>query len=496
MKILSDSAAERAVLAGMCEYGGDAYLDICDMVKVGTFTLPTNQCLWKCIELICKGNNDAKVDLPSILSASTSLGLSHIIEKTEEAKHLHSILQLHVDRSNVGKFATKLRKLEVARLVYKQGGILQERMAEIEGTEAVSFILGLAEDIIFDFTSLLDDGGNNPAKLGTGIKEYLDYLAANPVQQLGVSTGFKEWDKAIGGGLRPGTLNVIGARPKTGKTILSDNMGYNISKQEDRLPVLNMDTEMLREDHLNRTMAMISGVKIHDIETGQFGQYPDKSIKVYEAGQLLEKAPYYHRSIAGMPFEDQLALMRRWLQREVGLNSDGTAKPCVIIYDYLKLMDANGVSDALREFQLLGFMMSTLHNFAVRYKVPFIILMQLNRDALQREGTDVASGSDRIIWLCSNFTIFKDKSPEEIAEDGPDAGNRKLVVLACRHGGGSDFGDYINCHMEGWRARIREGRRKLDPRQEGEIGNGEDEFHVDGDEVEDGEAIDDGIPFE
>jgi len=170
----------------------------------------------------------------------------------------------------------------------------------------------------------------------------------------------------------------------------------------------------------------------------------------------------YHKSIAGKPFEDQLAIMRRWLVKEVGLNDDGTAKDCVIFYDYIKLMDSAGISQDLKEYQVLGFMMTSLHNFAVRYKVPIMAFIQLNRDGITKESTDSASGSDRIIWLCSNFTIFKRKSDEEIAEDGPSNGNRKLVPLISRHGGGLDDNDYINCNMKGWCAKITEGRTRLE----------------------------------
>lgn len=458
---LNDPAAERAVLAGIYKYGSGAYLDICDMVKVGTFSIKANQCIWKCLDHICRHSDDAVIDLPSILSVAKELGLNTIIERPEEAKHLNSIMQLHVDRSNVRKFAGKIRKLEIARLIHKQGQVLQDKMTEIQGTEPISLILGTAEEVIFDFTSLLDDGEANPIKIGTNLEQYLDYLGQNPVKQMGISTGFNKWDEAIGGGLRPGTLNVIAARPKVGKTILSDNMGYNIASNG--IPVLNLDTEMLKEDHQHRSLAMLSNVKIHDIETGQFSLDEQKKKRVYEAAKKINDVPYFHKSIAGANFEDQIALMRRWLQKSVGLNVDGTAKQCVIIYDYLKLMESTGISDSLHEFQLLGFMMTTLHNFSVRYRIPIIIFMQLNRDGITREGTDTASGSDRIVWLCSNFTIFKLKSEEEIAEDGPEVGNRKMVVIVTRHGEGTMFGDYINCYFDAKYAKIREGKRKNDP---------------------------------
>lgn len=485
MPVLTDPSAERAVLAGICEYGSDMYLDICDMVKPNSFAIDSNKVIFRCLEHLVKKDDNVAVDLPSIFSAASEIGVSNVLEKRDEAKHLNSILQLHVDRKNVRRFAAKIRKLEVTRLMHKQLGVAQDKLLEIQGTEPVAHILGIAEETVFDFSSLLSENESNPIKLAHNIEEYLDYLAENPVDQLGFASGFPKWDKAIGGGLRKGTLNVFGARPKTGKTLLADNIGHHVAK-ELNIPVLNLDTEMLIQDHQHRTLALSTGVAINDIETGKFSLRPDARESVYEAGRKLKEYPLYYKSIAGMPFEDQLSLMRRWVQREVGLHPDGTAKDCVIVYDYLKLMDAQGVSSDMKEYQLLGFMMTALHNFAVRYRIPFVMFLQLNRDGITKESTDAASGSDRIIWLCSNFTIFKFKSDEEIAEDGPEAGNRKLVVAVTRHGGGLDYQDYINCHMKGWCAQISEGDTKF------EI-NDKKEEHNEGFVVDE---QDDDIPFE
>ena len=62
------------------------------------------------------------------------------------------------------------------------------------------------------------------------------------------------------------------------------------------------------------------------------------------------------------------------------------------------------------------------------------------------------------MWLCSNFTIYKQKSDEEIAQDGPENGNRKLVPIIARHGEGLEDGDYINVLMKGAYAKLIEGQ--------------------------------------
>lgn len=458
--ILADPSAERAILSGICKYGSELYLDIADILQEASFTIDSNAIIFKCLKSICETGEAKSVDIASIYSAAQDIGVASVLSRKEETQHLKAILDFPVNKESVPKFAAKIRKLQIARLLHEQLETAKEKLLSVTGSESVSNILSIAEDTVFDFTSLINDTDNNPVNLFDNLGSYIQSLLDNPVDQIGIPTGFPVYDQSIGGGLRRSTVNVIAARPKTGKTLLVDNMGLNISKQG--IPVLNLDTEMTKEDHIHRLLAMMSEIEINQIETGKFADSQDKKHKIDKAIEELIKSKIYYKSIAGKPFEEQLSIMRRWIVKEVGMEDDGTAKPCVIFYDYLKLMDTQGMSQDLKEYQLLGFMMTALHNFATRYKVPIMAFVQLNRDGITKESTDTASGSDRIIWLCSNFTIFKRKSDEEIAEDGPNEGNRKLVPVISRHGGGLDDNDYINCHMKGWCAKITEGRTKLE----------------------------------
>ena len=201
---------------------------------------------------------------------------------------------------------------------------------------------------------------------------------------------------------------------------------------------------------------------------------------------MIEGLPLFRRDIAGKPFEDQLYIMRRWITNEVGLNPDGTAKECVIIYDYLKLMNEKGVSEALREFQMLGMMMTAMQNMATRFAVPILSFTQLNRDGIDVENSGVVAGSDRITWFCTSFSIFKYKSGEEIGVEGLEMGNRKIVTVLSRYGPGHDFGEKVHVFMNKYRAQIRE----VNADDPGLVG---DEFFVDNQNEEDDG---DGIPFD
>lgn len=451
---LSDISAEKAVLAGICQYGAEAYYEIMGVVEEDTFTVDSNQHLFRCVEHIIKQDDSRIIDDASILSASKELEIDHILSRRDEMRHMQAIIHFPVQLDNVRHFAAKIKKLQLARILCDKLDKAKENITQINGTETIADILNIAENSIFTFSSSLNENYNAPELLGDHIVEYIKHLEDNPVQQIGISTGFKIYDKVIGGGVRPGTINVIAARPKIGKTVLADNFGIHIARNN--IPVLNLDTEMIKRDHIHRCVACISGVGITEIETGQFARNPDKKNKVIQAAQELATLPYSYKNIGGLAFEDQMSIARNWLIKTVKLNRQGQANPCVIIYDYIKMMTADNLSKSLQEYQALGFLMTSLHNFALKYYVPIIAMCQLNRDGITKETTDVASGSDRIIWLCSNFTIFKQKSDEEIADDGADAGNRKLVPLVSRHGAGLEDRDYINCHMQDWCSKITE----------------------------------------
>jgi hypothetical protein len=91
-------------------------------------------------------------------------------------------------------------------------------------------------------------------------------------------------------------------------------------------------------------------------------------------------------------------------------------------------------------------MITELHNFAVKYELPIISYVQLNRDGIDGEDTGIIAGSDRILWLCSSLSIFKNKDDTDVSLGcGWEHGNKKLLILATRQGSGLETeGDYIN----------------------------------------------------
>lgn len=447
-----DVLAERAVIAGLYSHGSKAYFEIDDIVDVDTFTIDTYQIIFRCLKRIFETEPDTVIEPSIILVAAKQLGCESFFDNDEEQRHIRAVASLPVTFSNIKKYAVQIKKLQLRRQLTS---ILDDTIDAVKNSPidcSLDDLINLVEQPVTRFSNcLLRD--NEPQRIGEGIDEYVEWLEQNK-GIIGISSGFKEYDAAIGGGFRRQTVSLIGARLKAGKSSIAEQISIHVTRKG--IPVLNIDTEMGLTNHWKRLIANISNVTINDLERGIYRKDQSQIDKVNAAVDEIKQLPYDYISVAGQRFEDILSQIRRWILTKVGYDENHVRKDCLIIFDYLKIMSQDQITNQLSEHQAIGFLVSNLHNFSVKYNVPFLTFTQLNRDALTRETTDVISQSDRLGWFCSNVSIFKTKSDEEIAEDGPQNGNRKMVVLAARDGPGMPPGEYLNFDLRGEVCQIEE----------------------------------------
>ena len=444
---ISNPASERLVISGIIKHGSEALIDVDDVIDTNTFTLEQNQIIYACLKKTLE--NSSTVDLPSLLSAAEDLGMTKSFGDRIPPDHIQGLMNCDVQLENIRTHAVKLKKLEIARDVRLRAKKVISNISDVTGDETVDSIISIGESPFFELSASLNNSvEDRPISLGEEIEGYVTHLEENPCDMLGISSGFQRFDTAIGGGFRRKCVDLIAARPKVGKSMLADNVAAHIAGELD-IPVLVLDTEMSKEDHFNRLIARFSGININDISTGKFVKMVNGKERVAQAVEKIKNMPFDYITIAGKPFEETLSVIRRWLVKRVGFDENGRTKECMVVYDYLKLMASNEINDSMKEFQVLGFQITKLHNLTVQYDFPCLSFVQLNRDGITRESTDVVSGSDRLIWLCSSFTIFKTKSDEELAEDNGVSGNRKLIPIVARHGAGMDDYDYINVDLKG-----------------------------------------------
>lgn len=444
MENLVDNGSERALLSGLVQYGLEAYVEISDVVSEASFGSLNNQIIYRCLKHIIE--QDQTVDVPSILSASEKLGLSETIQTDQELNYIKSLFEFYVEKGNMFNFAMQVKKLEYGRNIIDTCNKIKEQAESINGLESIEDIINIIERPVADFVKE-DSTGDKPELIGDGLFEHLEFLKENQCDAVGIPTGFPYYDEGIGGGLRRKSVNIVAARPKTGKSLFGMNAGINIA--EKGTPVIFLDTEMDKDTSTHRMLAAVSGVKIRDIETGKFYDCPEKTEKVLGAAKKIKEIPFHYINISGKSFPSICNIIKRWAMQSVGKDENGNTNDCVVVYDYLKLMDSSSIGPSMQEYQVLGFQITELHNLMVKLDTPCLTFVQLNRDGISKESTDAISGSDRLVWLCTSLAFFKAKSEEEIAEDGVKNGNRKMIILAARYGGGLNPGDYINMNMIG-----------------------------------------------
>lgn len=441
--ILQDSGMERAILAGITTHGADCFFEVEDIIGITDFYWKCNQELFKILTHLVHQDDTKTFDTPSIQAAAKILGHNDFITEGKHSEYLDAIMdESGSSKDNIRSLVVVVYKLSLARKGYLAAIAIQNNLKKITGAEDVDDIIGQIEEPIFEFTAKIMDQGASIVSLGKRFDSVMTTLSETPQDLVGLPTGFPAWDTAIGGGLRPATVNVIGARSKMGKSFICINIARNMA--ENGVPVLYLDTEMTSDTQLHRLTSLVSGVELNHVETGQFKHNEHESEALWGCKEQIEKLSIDHFSVAGLAPQSIMSIARRWLSKTVGFTDSGTAKPCLIIYDYLKLMNDGGLRGNVQEYQLLGFLITALHNFAVKFSLPVLATVQLNREGVDKEGSEVISGSDRIVWLCSNFTILKSKAQTELNEDPPSNGTKKLVVTDTRFGSGMESGEYIN----------------------------------------------------
>lgn len=437
---------ERIVISCLLNNGKEAFYEINNLINEDCFGKIIHKIIYRCIKKIYE-RDVGGVDLLTIESAADDVGLKNYFENDINFEYLKSLDGEKVQIDNAILSAKRLRKINIAKRRWEKLEEAQKKYASVSGEESIEEILSYGEDAVFDLSFILND--NEPRKIGEGLSDRIIQLRDNKEKSIGISTGFKRYDYAIGMGYRPGTVNLVGARTNIGKSMMLINIGMHCSLNN--IPTLFLDTEMTMHDHQDRMICNLARVPLNEYETGKFAHNEEKLNRIRNAYSKVKDLPFYYKPIHGYSWDEQLSTIRSWLIKSVGLNTIGYANRCLILLDYFKLMDGNDLNKSILEFQLMGFRITSLVNLSIKYMVPILIAVQLNR-------VQDISASDRIEWLVSSSALLKEKSPEEISKDGPHAGNRKLEIRKKRFGPGLKTGEYINILMEGQYASVREGK--------------------------------------
>ena len=217
-----------------------------------------------------------------------------------------------------------------------------------------------------------------------------------------------------------GTLLVIAARKKMGKSTLLSNIALHVAYKEMK-PVLYVDTEMTFDEWRDRAIAVMAGVKEREFK---HGGYSDETYnRLIKATKVIDKGKrLFHEYMPGYSVDKLVALYKRYKQKEdIGL----------IVFDYLKEPDSSSVDRQRKEYQLLGDITTKLKDLAGKLSIPALTAVQLNRS------NDIAD-SDRIARYGDVICHWAARDNEEMDEGGNSCGSHKLIIKDTRRGGSTN----------------------------------------------------------
>jgi replicative DNA helicase len=359
----SDLDVERAVLSALLR-DNRAIHSVLNEVKPEDFYHPSHRQLYDA--MIRLQDENEPVDLHTLANRLNELKLLDVVGGPI---YLAELFDYEATAANVVQHARIVRDKAVKRhLIGVASEIAELGYDESEGAEK---LLDQAESRIFDigrsrsratFRSLHEE-------MDDAI-DFVEALMDRGGELTGVPSGFKDLDEKTGG-LQPGELIVIAARPSMGKTALALNIARNAAVDHGK-KVAIFSLEMTKRALALRFLSSEARVDLSSFRRG-FGSHADHTKLVQKAGVLAE-APIWIDDSGLITILEIKAKCRR-LATERGLD--------MVMVDYLQL--AHGDTRAARKDLEIAEISHGLKALAKELDIPVIALSQLNRGPEQRD---------------------------------------------------------------------------------------------------------------
>ena len=234
----------------------------------------------------------------------------------------------------------------------------------------------------------------------------------------GIPTEFPDLDRLIGGGLKPGEMFVLAARPSIGKTALALNIVRNIINREtdgpaSRKKVAFFSLEMTDRQIIQRLLCTEAKVPLSAIYEGSLQDVDTQRLAA--AVDSLRRANLYIDSTSAISVFELRAKARK-LKELNGID--------LIVIDYLQLMRAGDRSAESRQVEVAA-ISGGLKAIAKELNVPVLVLAQLSRESEKstnpkenplpklshlRESGAIEQDADLVVFLHRNRDDAKEVS--------------------------------------------------------------------------------------
>ena len=415
-QVPNDINAEAAVLSAMMI---DTYsvAKAIELLEVEHFYRKTHQIIFKTICDLFE--NNIEIDIITLID---KLKINKQLETIGGEAFIDELSDVVLSSANIEYHADiVLKKALVRQLIEASNKIIEGCYASDKD----------ADDIVDEAEQLIFNIAERPNRktfewihniISTTVKN-IEETAASKKSVLGVPTGFIDLDRKLGG-LRPGQLIIVAARPAMGKTSFALNLASNAAVQYDKkVGIFTM--EMESNELLMRLMSSASEVSMDNMLKG-FGMNQKKMLRIAGAAEVLSGTGIYIDDSGANTILDIRAKTRRLKAELKGLD--------IIIIDYMQLMSASRNRENRQ--QEISEISRYLKILAKELGLPVIALSQLNRGLENRddkrprlsdlrESGAIEQDADIVMF------IYRD---EVYNEETEEPGIAEIIIGKNRHG--------------------------------------------------------------
>lgn len=354
--------SESSVLGGLLLNNG-AWDSVSEILSAEDFYRHEHRLIFASLSSLLKAGQAA--------DAVTVYGRLEGLGKHAEAGGLVYLTQLSQyvpSAANIRRYAETVKERALLRHLIAAADEISSSAFNTEGA-TVAQVVDQAQQRMLALTA-----GSRQADDWTGIYEgMLEHSQVlerrNNGQLEAWSTGLSDLDEYLEGGMRPGELVIVGARPSMGKTALGLSIGVHMARAR---PVAVLSMEMSKLEVNDRLTAMLGHVSMSSVKRPRKGAGLHWGM-VLEGVERAKELRLHVSDQAGLNI-NQVRSKARNAKRLFGLE--------VLVVDYIGLM--TGLDAKANRNAQLGEISRGLKNLAKELQVCVLCLAQLNRKAEER----------------------------------------------------------------------------------------------------------------
>jgi replicative DNA helicase len=355
-KLYSDEA-EQSTIGGVA-MSPESFEPVAAILGAKDFYRHDHRTIWTAMTDI--QNRGEPWEFPILLDYLGKTGSSELIP------YVAMLVKNTPSARNVTAYAGKVREYAKLRALYTAGMKIQS--IAVDAGRTLKERVDAAHEELSTVAIVADNAG--PRWMKDGMRAFVDHLdACNKASNgiIGIETGFDNFDKRLGG-LQPGRLYVIAARPAMGKSVFGMNMARHASLGLG-LGVLYFSLEMPEVELLGRLTADYCNIPYDKVTTADL-----------DDDHWPRLTNIIGRSRDADLIIDETALLSISDIRARSKMVNRAKRLSLIVVDHLHLVEAEGENEVIK----IGKVSSGLKQLAKELAVPVVALCQLNRSCDSR----------------------------------------------------------------------------------------------------------------